>query len=189
MCGRLWNLVIFEVFGVNFSANWSIFQNCRIKRARMASRKVNFEKSIFKKNHFLAENFTRKIPKITKFRPNIGIYWGPNLSSPCDQQSPDLLNTWQPRNPFLNFRISVYENHHKKLQQSQQNCAILQIQREHINNFIARKIRQKGRNNQNLCGINWFSSLDIIRVLEKIEIGAKNSVVTSENIVSIVTTF
>ena len=37
---RLRNLVIFEVFGVKFSAKKSIFQNCPIKRAWRASRKV-----------------------------------------------------------------------------------------------------------------------------------------------------
>ena len=58
---RLRNLVIFGVFGLKFSAKKSIFQNCPIKRARRASRKGNFEKSIF-----LAGNFTPKTSKMTK---------------------------------------------------------------------------------------------------------------------------
>ena len=36
---RLRNFVVFEVFGVKFSAQKSVFQNCQIKRARRASRK------------------------------------------------------------------------------------------------------------------------------------------------------
>ena len=51
------------VFGVKFSAKKLISQNCPIKRARRASPKGNLEKI-----DFLAENFTQKTSKMTKFR-------------------------------------------------------------------------------------------------------------------------